>query len=79
MQTIMDIIVSDNGLSPNRWQAIIWTNAGLLSTQIRLRTQKKAPYILPLQASSGVFFVRAVDKNYSGDPFIARFIIANIL
>ena len=26
------IIGSDNGLSPGRWQAIIWTNTGILST-----------------------------------------------
>ena len=26
-------IGSDNGLSPIRWQAIIWTNAGLLSIE----------------------------------------------
>ena len=26
----LDIIVSDNGLSPERRQAIIWTNAGIL-------------------------------------------------
>ena len=26
----LDIIGSDNGLSPNRRQAIIWTNAGML-------------------------------------------------
>ena len=26
----LTIIVSDNGLSPDRGQAIIWTNAGLL-------------------------------------------------
>ena len=27
------IIGSNNGLSPDRWQAIIWTNAGLLSIE----------------------------------------------
>ena len=26
----LTIIASDNGLSPDRWQAIIWTNIGLL-------------------------------------------------
>ena len=26
----LTIIGSDNGLAPNRWQAIIWTNAGIL-------------------------------------------------
>ena len=26
----LTIIGSDNGLSPGRWQAIIWTNAGIL-------------------------------------------------
>ena len=26
----LTIISSDNGLSPSRWQAIIWINAGIL-------------------------------------------------
>ena len=30
----LTIIVSDNGLSPGRRQAIIWTNAGILLIQI---------------------------------------------
>ena len=31
----LDVIIgSDNGLSPNRWQAILWTNDGLVYWRI---------------------------------------------
>ena len=36
----LTIIGSDNGLSPGRRQAIIWTNAGILLTEL-LRTNFK--------------------------------------
>ena len=31
------VIGSDNGLAPNRWQAIIWTNADLIHWRLYMR------------------------------------------
>ena len=54
----LTIIGSDNGLSPGRWQAIIWTNAGILfighlgkkfsETRMKMSSAKWRPFCLGL-------------------------------
>ena len=108
---ILTSIGSDNGLSPGRRQAIIWTNAGILliwplgtnfseiligiqtfsfkKMHLKMSSGKWRPFCLGLNVltgfNSGFLFIEpstqlvCARKAIQWRPFIARFIIANIL
>ena len=68
------IIGSDNGLSPGRRQAIIWTNTGILYIKGRLKSIARSTSVRCMELHDRKWCVEASNLKISVLPIVTRYV-----